>query len=302
MALHAGALLALAPTLWRLAPPPRVLALSLAPPVVVGLRVRAADRGAARRAGRARRRAADRRRGSRRRGSRACGCGWPWQGLVWAPARGTGLATRAVAEASGAGRGAEPGRRGACGVLALGARAGARRSSPACRGPARRWPRRGRSGYSRAEASRLSFGVAGPVLAGATALKAWRGRPWTHWRALAAGAAAAFVATRVALRAFGLERREPLWPYAAERGWLLAGAILGRAVPSSAVSTDAYARSGVDQHAADRAVAALVGVLQDDRSRARRRAPCSRPATTPRCSRWRRTSGSRSGPTASARS
>ena len=31
-------------------------------------------------------------------------------------------------------------------------------------------------GYSRAEASRLSFGVAGPVLAGATALKAWRGR------------------------------------------------------------------------------------------------------------------------------
>src|SRR4029453_7453043 len=34
------------------------------------------------------------------------------------------------------------------------------------------------------------------------------------------------------------------------------------ALPSSAVSTDAYARSGVDQHAADRAVAALVGVLK----------------------------------------
>ena len=81
-------------------------------------------------------------------------------------------------------------------------------------------------GYSREEASRLSFGVAGPVLAGATALKAWRGRPWTHWRAPAAGAAAAFVATRVALRTFGVERREPLWPYAAERA-VLAGAILG---------------------------------------------------------------------------
>ena len=34
------------------------------------------------------------------------------------------------------------------------------------------------------------------------------------------------------------------------------------ALPSGAVSTDAYARSGVDQHAADRAVAALVGVLR----------------------------------------
>ena len=63
------------------------------------------------------------------------------------------------------------------------------------------------------------------MLAGATALKAWRGRPWTHWRAPAAGAAAAFVATRVALRVIGIERREPLWPYAAERA-LLAGAIL----------------------------------------------------------------------------
>ena len=31
-------------------------------------------------------------------------------------------------------------------------------------------------GRSRAEASRLSFGVAGPVLVGATALKAWRAR------------------------------------------------------------------------------------------------------------------------------
>ena len=36
VALHAGALLALAPTLWRLAPGPLTLALSLAPPVVLG--------------------------------------------------------------------------------------------------------------------------------------------------------------------------------------------------------------------------------------------------------------------------
>src|SRR5829696_1814936 len=35
-----------------------------------------------------------------------------------------------------------------------------------------------------------------------------------------------------------------------------------RAVPSGAVSTDAYARSGVDQHAAERAVGALVGILR----------------------------------------
>jgi undecaprenyl-diphosphatase len=41
----------------------------------------------------------------------------------------------------------------------------------------------------------------------------------------AAGAVAAFASTRVALRVFGIERREPWWPYAAERA-LLAGAIL----------------------------------------------------------------------------
>ena len=56
------------------------------------------------------------------------------------------------------------------------------------------------------------------------------------------------------------------------------------------MSTDAYARSGVDQHAADRAVAALVGVLRTI-DPGGRRAPCSRPGTTPRCSRSRRTSG-----------
>ena len=75
-------------------------------------------------------------------------------------------------------------------------------------------------GYSRFEASRLSFGVAGPVLAGATALKAWRARKGADVRLLATGVAAAFVGTRAALRVFGLERTEPLWPYAAERALL----------------------------------------------------------------------------------
>src|SRR5687768_6038312 len=36
VALHAGALVALAPSLWRLRPDARTLALSLAPPVVLG--------------------------------------------------------------------------------------------------------------------------------------------------------------------------------------------------------------------------------------------------------------------------
>ncbi len=81
-------------------------------------------------------------------------------------------------------------------------------------------------GYSREEASRLSFGVGGPVLVGATVLKAWRGRASADWKLVGMGAAAAFVGTRVALRTIGLERRRPLWPYAAERA-LLAGAILG---------------------------------------------------------------------------
>ena len=80
-------------------------------------------------------------------------------------------------------------------------------------------------GHSRPDASRLSSGVAGPVLAGATALKAWRGRNGADWRLVATGAGAAFVGTRLALRLVGVERRGPLWPYAAERA-LLAGGIL----------------------------------------------------------------------------
>jgi undecaprenyl-diphosphatase len=63
------------------------------------------------------------------------------------------------------------------------------------------------------------------VLAGATALKAWRGRKDADLRLVATGAGAAFAGTAVALRLLGLERRRPLWPYAAER-LLLAAAIL----------------------------------------------------------------------------
>ena len=63
------------------------------------------------------------------------------------------------------------------------------------------------------------------MLAGATALKAWRGRRAADRKLLAVGALAAFAGTRAALKVAGLERREPLWPYAAERA-LLAAAIL----------------------------------------------------------------------------
>ena len=107
-------------------------------------------------------------------------------------------------------------------------------------------------GFDRASASRLSWEVALPVLAGATALKAWRvatrartadssrgaasspaaspqgasspaaGSPV---RPLALGAAAAFSSTLATARLIGIERRGPLWPWAAWRV-ALAGAIL----------------------------------------------------------------------------
>ena len=151
VALHAGAVLALAPSLWRLRPDARVLALSLAPPVIVGgLFERAIEE---------------------RFGGLVAGLLLGAAAL--AAADWAGAATRG--EGARRSRGPAATRAAATVGLALGARR-RRRSCPACRGPARRSPPRGRSGYSRAEASRLSFGVAGPVLVGATALKAWRGR------------------------------------------------------------------------------------------------------------------------------
>lgn len=216
VALHAGALLALAPELIRALPDARTLALSLAPPVALGYLF---ERPIEERLG----------------GPVALACG-----LL------AGAAALAAADRAGARRSAPPGR------LASPRRAGARRSAPRRLAPplparpglalglaqaAALAPGVSRTGatlaaaralgYSREQASRLSFGVAGPVLAGATTLKLWRGRPWTHWRAPAAGAAAAFVTTRAAVRLIGIERRGPLWPYAAERA-LLAAALLAR--------------------------------------------------------------------------
>jgi len=89
-------------------------------------------------------------------------------------------------------------------------------------------------GFGRADASRLSWEVALPVLAGASALKGWRiaTRPAAGGaarraagRPLAVGAAAAFLSTLASARAIGIERRAPLWPWAAWRA-ALAGAIL----------------------------------------------------------------------------
>lgn len=90
-------------------------------------------------------------------------------------------------------------------------------------------------GFGRADASRLSWEVALPVLVGATALKGWRvaarSQAGGHAarrasaRPLALGAGAAFLSTLATARAIGIERRAPLWPWAAWRA-ALAGAIL----------------------------------------------------------------------------
>jgi undecaprenyl-diphosphatase len=84
-------------------------------------------------------------------------------------------------------------------------------------------------GFGRADASRLSWEVALPVLLGAGGLKAGRvlsgRRDGGATAPLAAGAAAAFASTVAAARTIGIERRAPLWPWAAWRAGL-AGAIL----------------------------------------------------------------------------
>jgi undecaprenyl-diphosphatase len=209
VALHAGALLALAPTLWRLAPPPRVLALSLAPPVVLGyLFERPIE--------------------SRLGGPVGLSCG------LLAGATALALADRRRPSPAACGRAPRKRRpssrdRSSGPDLAVALTLGFAQAAALAPGVSRTGATLAAAralGYSREEASRLSFGVAGPVLAGATALKTWRGRPWTHWRAPAAGAAAAFISTCAALRVIGIERRGPLWPYAAERA-LLASVILG---------------------------------------------------------------------------
>jgi len=194
VALHAGALLALAPALWRARPDVKTLALSLAPPVIVGYVLEQ-----------------------------------PIEERLGGPAGlAAGLMLGAAALAA-ADRSAP---------RAAGGRGGIRARHAAALGAAQAaalWPGVSRTGatlagaralgYDRAEASRLSFGVAGPVLAGATALKAWRGRRDADLKLVGTGTAAAFTGTAAALTLLGLERRRPLWPFAAERV-VLAGAIL----------------------------------------------------------------------------
>jgi undecaprenyl-diphosphatase len=83
-------------------------------------------------------------------------------------------------------------------------------------------------GFAPAEAGGLSFAVAGPVVAGAAALKGARvlaAGAEAPRGALAAGTAAAFASALVARRTLGLVRTGPLWPWAVERT-ALAAAIL----------------------------------------------------------------------------
>jgi undecaprenyl-diphosphatase len=95
-------------------------------------------------------------------------------------------------------------------------------------------------GFGRADASRLSWEVALPVLVGATGLKAARVAARHTPRAsdaaaepraarpLALGAAAAFGSTLLTTGAIGLERRAPLWPWAAWRAGLAAAILAVR--------------------------------------------------------------------------
>ncbi|WP_081685504.1 undecaprenyl-diphosphate phosphatase [Candidatus Solirubrobacter pratensis] len=193
VALHCGAGLALAPALWRGRPDLRTLALSLAPPVIAGYLL-------------------EERIQTRLGGPAAIAGGLLAGALALAaadlkasegfksPSAADGLAlglAQAVALAPGVSR---------TGATLAAARA---------------------RGFAREEASALSFGVAGPVLVGATALKAWRLRaaPRGHRGPAAIAALSAFAATAAAVRVLGTRRTRPLWPYAAERA-ALAGGIL----------------------------------------------------------------------------
>jgi len=189
VALHTGAAAALAGPLWRARPDARTLLLSLAPPALAGY---ALERPIERHLG----------------GPVAIAGGLLGGALALA------LADR------------RPVTRGAPGVvdgLVLGLAQAAALAPGVSRTGATLAAARAR-GFSREDASKLSFGVAGPVLGGATVLKALR-LPPTHRRSAGIAAASSFLATATARRTFGLTRRRPLWPYAAERA-LLAGGIL----------------------------------------------------------------------------
>jgi undecaprenyl-diphosphatase len=83
-------------------------------------------------------------------------------------------------------------------------------------------------GFSRADASRLSWEVALPVLLGASGLKAWRMRGSRRSGIVSVGAAAAFASTLATAGAIGIERRAPLWPWAAWRAGLAAAILAVR--------------------------------------------------------------------------
>jgi undecaprenyl-diphosphatase len=75
-------------------------------------------------------------------------------------------------------------------------------------------------GFARPDASRLSWEVGLPVLVGAAVRKRPRREP--------EAAAAAFVSTLATARLIGLERRRPLWPWAAWRVALAAAVLVVR--------------------------------------------------------------------------
>ncbi len=193
VALHFGAALAMAPELWRARPDVRTLVLAAAPPALAGF---AFERAVERRLG----------------------------GPV---AIAGGLLAGALALAAADRRAAKPraarARVSSRDALALGLAQAAALAPGVSRTGATLAAARA-LGYSREDASALSFGVAGPVLGGATVLKALR-LPPTHRRVAAVAAASSFAATTLALRTIGVTRRGPLWPFAAERA-LLAGGIL----------------------------------------------------------------------------
>ena len=215
---------------------PRRARLALAPPVSWAT-ARAADRGAPRRADWARRRAA---------GWRVV---WRWPTGIAVPRRGRDgrQAPARLRERSGrwAPAGAlarAPGRAAGRSVPGRAARQRASRSSSrrprrCARRVAHGATRGGAGARLRGRASRLSFGVAGPVLAGATALKAWRGR-----------------APRMKLRSRPASRRLSATARGAEGSRPRASRRCGRTPPNAPalaaamryrrarVSTDAYAR------------------------------------------------------------
>ena len=78
---------------------------------------------------------------------------------------------------------------------------------------------------------------------------------------MAIGVAASFASTLASQRLIRLvERDRALWPYAAYRA-ALAAAVLAKLRQASGAMSDAYAKAGVDQGAADSAVAGLVRAL-----------------------------------------